>query len=281
MKLVSNCVCCSSAKLVKKIGLFAPFISHRVMDYPLSKLMLGESDIGFPTLYTNSMHCEVCDFVFSQLRFEDEEMARIYKDYRNDSYAEIRNIFEPGYLELNMHIGKSQSERDNRQLVMSEFLSSEIDVEKIHTVLDHGGDAGQHIPKFFENTEKYVYEVSGVDPVEGVKSVDNLNNMKTIDFIMNCNVLEHVPYPKKILKEIKNLCHKDTVLFIDVPSERTEENNYPSFFHEHINYFNEKSISTLLKSEGFQLLKMQTFSIDFGWCQAKSTFVIAKPAWIS
>ena len=133
--------------------------------------------------------------------------------------------------------------------------------------------------KAIPDTEKFVYEVSGVEPVDGVKSVTDLKVMQPVDFIMNCNVLEHIPYPRSLLQEIKHVCHKDTVLFIDVPSERNAENNFPSYFHEHINFFNEKSISTLLKCEGFQVSKIRTYSIDFGWCQAKSTFVMAKPSW--
>jgi SAM-dependent methyltransferase len=225
------------------------------------------------------MHCEVCDFVFSQVRFEGEEMGRIYKEYRNSSYAELRNIFEPGYLQLNEQIGKSLAERANRQIAMVDFLSAEIDVSAVNSVLDHGGDAGQHIPDFFINAEKFVYEVSGVEPVDGVKSVTDLKAMKPLDFIMNCNVLEHIPYPRNLLQEIKHLCHKDTVLFIDVPSERNAENNFPNYFHEHINFFNEKSISVLLKSEGFQVPKIKTYSIDFGYCHGQSTFVLAKPTW--
>jgi SAM-dependent methyltransferase len=249
------------------------------MDYPLTKLTMGEVDIGFPTLFTNSMRCETCDLVFSQIRFEGDEMEKIYKEYRKSTYAELRNIFEPGYFKLNEDIGKSLTEIANRQMAMVDFLSSEIDVRAINSVLDHGGDAGQHIPYIFKNAEKFVYEVSGVEPVEDVKSVTDLKDMQSVDLIMNCNVIEHIPYPRNLVHEIKHLCHKDTVLFIDVPSERKAEKDFPTYFHEHINYFNEKSIRTLLQCEGFQVSKVKTYSIDFGWCQAKSTYVIAKPSW--
>lgn len=249
------------------------------MDYPLSKLKMGESDIGFPTLFTNSLHCEVCDFIFSQVRFENEEMDKIYKEYRNKSYAELRNIFEPGYIQLNEKIGKSKVEISNRQAAMRDFLLTEIDFTKINSVLDHGGDAGQHIPDFFNNAEKIVYEISEVKPINGVKRVSNLSSIKSIDFIMSCNVLEHIPYPRILLQEIKRLCHKDTILFIDVPSERQAGNNFPSYFHEHINFFNEKSLDTLLKFEGFRVSKIKTYSIDFGWSKWQATFAVAKPSW--
>ena len=280
MKLTANCVSCGSNGVDKKIGLFAPFISHRVMDYPAQNLQLGGKEIGPPILFTNAVRCQVCEFVFSQVRFEDTEMSKIYENYRDETYAQLRNTFEPGYSQLNPLIGKSLTEINARQVAMADFFENGRALSHMKIVLDYGGDSGQHIPKFFEDAEKYVYEVSSSTPLEGVKSITDLKDIPSVDFIMCSNVLEHIPYPREVLREIKQLCTKNTKIFIDVPLEIDAVNNFPSIFHEHINYFNEKSLRTMLNIEGFTVSKLNTYSMDFGWCQPKAVFALATPSWL-
>lgn len=58
------------------------------------------------------------------------------------------------------------------------------------------------------------------------------------------------------------------------------ETNFPSIFHEHINYFNKKSLKTMLNIEGFIVSKLSTYSMDFGWCTPKAVFAMATPSWL-
>ncbi len=81
MKIVHQCVVCESKDVTKQIGQFAPFIAHRVCDYPICHLTINGEQI-FPFMLTNSITCNNCGFIFSQIRFEQDEMSRIYKNYR-------------------------------------------------------------------------------------------------------------------------------------------------------------------------------------------------------
>lgn len=274
MKIVNECVCCKSERIQKKLGFFQPFISNKVMDYPVSQINIGNSQPFFPILFTNSIKCLDCNFVFSQVRFEDAEMQKIYSSYRNDEYASLRNIFEPGYIEINKRIGKDPLEIKNRAEALYKFLQSEVDINKIISVLDYGGDSGQHIPSFFSEAQKFVYDVSGVDAAEGVTKITE-DNKNTFDFVMCSNVLEHLPFPLQEFKAIEKWLHKDSIVFIDVPNEMSDLEDHPTVFHEHINYFTEPSITALLEKYGFQIQKIETVHLDFGWVQGKSIFVLA------
>jgi Methyltransferase domain len=281
MKCVRNCVICGSCEITKKIGQFAPFISHRVFDYPIGHLIIGDQP-HFPFIITNALRCNRCGFVFSQLRFDDEEMASIYRDYRGESYVKARNIFEPGYADMNVHIGNCQQEVDSRQRAMHTFLEGVVDRSSIKTVLDYGGDKGQHIPKAFSECKRYVYDISNVGTIDGIAIVNDLTGLGNVDFIMAANVFEHLPYPGDAITNIKKVCGKNTVFFVDVPlemnnSEVISEAEMPSFFHEHINFFTSKSLIALMVNSGFRPLKIEVIEMDFGWTKAKSLFIASAP----
>lgn len=274
MNLVTECVCCGSKRLEKRLGYFQPFISTKVMDYPVYQVDVNGGRF-YPLLFTNSLKCLDCRFVFSQVRFNDEEMASIYKDYRGEDYTALREVYEPGYRRLNDNLGKHPQEVQSRADALQKFIESKVDVGKIESILDYGGDQGQHIPAYFSNARKYVYEVSGVEPIEGVTKITNVSN-GIVDFIICSNVLEHVPYPAKVLDDIVNCMHADTWLFIDVPDEIAAAGEHPVSFHEHINYFTEPSAKALLQKSGFEVLKMETVELDFGYAKARQVFLLAK-----
>jgi hypothetical protein len=267
-------VCCGSKKLEKRLGYFQPFISNKVMDYPAQELNVNGGRF-YPLLFTNSLKCLDCSFVFSQVRFDDEEMGKIYTDYRGESYTALRSIFEPNYAQLNKNLGKHPQEIQSRAAALSSFLQPEIDVGEVSSVLDYGGDQGQHIPDYFSRAKKYVYEVSNVDPIEGVTKFI-LSAGKLVDFIICSNVLEHLPYPAQALDKISNWMHKDTLLFIDVPDEIAAAGEHPISFHEHINYFTEPSAKVLMQKNGFEVLKIKTVELDYGYAQARQVFLLAK-----
>ncbi len=281
MKIVHKCVACGSSHLKTKSGQFAPFIAHRVCEYPLCHININGTPI-FPFMFTNSLECENCGFIFSQIRFEDEELAKIYSNYRGPEYTAIRNTFEPGYANLNALIGSGESELTSRERTMTDFVKDFIDVGAMGNVLDYGGDRGQNIPSLFASANKFVYDVSNPTPVAGVSIVDDLDALEPMDFIMSCNVLEHLPYPGEALDKIKKLCRPETRIFIDVPDELrgAEGSDYDaktSYFHEHINFFSRRSLTALIETHGFRPLKCEQIQMEFGWTTANALYLIAEP----
>ena len=229
----------------------------------------------------NSMLCNQCGLVFSQIRFDADEMGRIYHGYRGEEYVRVRSIFEPWYADL------AKSEKENskaniqlRQEKMYNFLSDFSSFSDIKSVLDYGGDRGQFIPSFFLDAKKFVYEISGFDAVEGVTlltSLKELAALECISFVMCSNVLEHLPFPEDFFRQVDNIVDQNTYLFIDVPydgADVTVHGSHPIFFHEHINYFSQKSLAALLASNGYSLLKIEVVQCNLG--EVKSIFALAQ-----
>ncbi|MGV7211538.1 class I SAM-dependent methyltransferase [Oxalobacteraceae bacterium A2-2] len=280
MKIAHSCPVCHSSNFLKKVGFISPFIAHRVFDLPTVRVEYGGGSFT-PVCFTNSILCNDCTFIFSQLRYEDDEMARIYRDYRSEAYADARNAYEPGYKELNTKIGVNPQETANRMATLKDFLEGEVDTSRLGSVLDYGGDQGQNIPDYPSLVKKYVYEVSGAATVPGVERIAKLSAIGPVDLVMNANVLEHIPYPAEVLNEMKTVCHRDTVVFIDVPNDLTEANPHPEQFHEHINFFNKQSLATLMRANGFEVLKVEDVVCDLGWVQARSIYLLARPMWFA
>jgi len=94
MHLSYSCANCQSEKITKQLGWIRPFVSHRMFDLSLEKDMVGGKEI-FPFLYTNSIYCIECGFIFSQIRPDDVEMKRYYSGYFLGDYVVTRTKFEP------------------------------------------------------------------------------------------------------------------------------------------------------------------------------------------
>ena len=243
-----NCLCCNSLNLLFAESCFAPFIVERAV---------------LQSNLTNRVTCEDCGFVFAHYRFTDEEMDRIYRHYRSEEYINDRDAFEPGYRNIKMVI-----EVDSREKAMQDFLGK-IDAAR---VLDYGGDRGQYIPSMFDTSAKYVYDISNVEPMDGVQKLSELNG--SFDFIMLSGVLEHLPDPLAILKMLKNVCSK--YIFIAVPAKKDPSSPAPSRFHEHINFFTEKSLNEIVSRAGFNVLKCEKVTMDIGWCQETAHFLLGE-----
>lgn len=281
MHIVNHCVGCGSSHITKKIAMFAPYIAHKVFDYVTGHVSVAGGPPSLPGLFTNSITCEQCGFVFSQLRFDSDEMNRIYRGYRSAEYVRVRELYEPGYGLLNAKMVEPEIEAGNRQLSMQHFLDGLIQAAQTQAVLDFGGDKGQHIPTMFSHCQRYVYDISNLNSVDGVTITNDLSSIGKVDFVMASNVLEHLPYPGKALDEIRRVCDADTLVFVDVPLEMNDSpvvdhDKTPMLFHEHCNYFNSRSLTAMMKAHGFTPLKLAVLNVDFGWASGNQIFIAAK-----
>lgn len=279
MKVVFNCVNCGSADISKKIGRFAQFMAYRMFDYP-REIQTPVGPIP-PALMTNAATCRECGFVFSQLRPDADELSRVYQGYRTEDYVRDRSFFEPGYRKIHPLIGDGGVEIEVRQAAANGFLRDVVDVSSIKRVLDYGGDRGQHIPAMFAKCERLVYEISDSVVVPGVRLIKSLRDVEDVDFVIAANVMEHVSYPMEIMREIKSVCHKDTMVFLDVPLEMkddadVDDSGNPVLFHEHINYFTTRSLTALIERSGFSLLKVARIPLDLGWQRATALYALAR-----
>ena len=116
-----------------------------------------------------------------------------------------------------------------------------------------------------------IYDISRKDVVDGVNTVNiETAKLKHYDLIICSNVLEHIPYPKKTLDEIKMVMKDECILYVEIPYEkivRDFKNPMEVLFkkkhwHEHINFFNETSIKRLVSLCDYEIIKMKALKIN-------------------
>ena len=226
------------------------------------------------------------------------ECKKLYANYRDEAYQKQRQKYECWYTkEINELIGKDHIEIKNRNENLTRILKRNITGE-IKSVLDFGGDKGQFIPEILKSAEKFVYEISGVTPVDGIKSLTTIKGCKkqNYDLILCSHVLEHAAKPEETIKEIKSLLQKGQYLYVELPfdspffkkpfsnlhflfNKHFKFSNLIKHFiylkktpnthimNEHINFFTPKSINKLLEKEGFKILSSTNKTLNLGWKQ--------------
>jgi hypothetical protein len=227
-----------------------PFVAHRALGYSEGELPLE--------LPTRSLQCQGCGLVFSQLRLE-AEMGSLYQDYRGEQYTRIREGLEPGYAALNAKLVWNPEIAEARDRILTAFLADVAPPEAVPTLLDYGGDKGQYIPKVYLGCNPEVFDVSGVEPVAGVR-VKFPFTTAAYSLVLCQHVLEHVAWPRETMKTLFKdwvgswLC---IVVPLECPDRIREPHEQPIYFHEHINYFTTEALQRLCRDTGFRVLKTE------------------------
>jgi hypothetical protein len=172
-------------------------------------------------------------------------------------------------------------------------------------VLDFGGDRGDLIADLVPAKRRFVYEISGVDPVAGVEPLRNLEECKQnqFDLIVTSNVLEHVGSPCDLIGQIASIANSNTLVFNEVPYEsvtdiRTRLKRVaqagvlaathpavawhvlrPGMFnlmHEHVNYFSQRSLDRLMEVSGFKILASGDYAASEGFLGERVVWSLAQ-----
>jgi O-methyltransferase len=78
-----ECPICGSTAQVISYGIVAPFLTE-----------LFNLPVGYTSRYCQ---CDSCNLVFFDLRYEDDQMSLLYSNYRSDDYLDLRRQWEPWY----------------------------------------------------------------------------------------------------------------------------------------------------------------------------------------
>jgi len=232
-----KCVACHSTNITTAPAKLARFVAWKALDVPV------DADIE-----VQGMQCLDCSFVGSVDRFLPQEEHNLYNDYRGTEYTRIRTICEPEYPKITEFIEHDYC--DNRKIGISALIKKHVDVTKITNMLDYGGDTGSMIPDTLVDSNKYVYDISEVPTIPGVKKYNQYKSDQPFNFIMCCHVLEHKPDPDDLLEDIKRFGNANTWFYFEVPNN---PNPFIGTFHEHINFFNLTSLTALLERNGFRI----------------------------
>lgn len=211
MRTRQACVVCGSTALDGYPAVLSPFIAER---------------IGRAATACCLVECRACSHRFFDAALDDAEMQRLYAGYRDPEYLRVRNRWEPWYTDrVNAAIGNDSAEIASRSQALGEYLRRWVPPEVLAgSVLDYGGDRGQFIPPGVGAT-RYLYEVSGQPPVDGVVAVRDASALKdlALDLVLLCHVLEHVAAPEEFLATLRRELgsrNEGHWLYVEVPLER-------------------------------------------------------------
>ena len=263
---VSNCVVCDGEIREIKRALVAPFLAKRIWNRK--------------AFCVDLVQCQACGFTFYNPRLDDDELRRLYANYRTDEYQRMRYAFEPWYTrKFNTELA-SEASYKVRRAKLTPILHQYLADRKIKRVLDHGGDRGDLIVGLLDGAEGFVYDISGIPPATGVTAVSDPAACKA-DLIINSNVLEHVGFPRILVSDILHASPSGGLVFLEVPCEtplgvsriarRVAQIGLTSLtrptvapqvirpsslymLHEHINYFTEASLTALMRSSGGKII---------------------------
>lgn len=234
-----------------------PFVAQRALGWEPCEITpewgLRDLPLGHAHALCTTLHCPACGTLFLDMRFDDSEMARLYRDYRGNEYEAQREHFEPGYTTR------------NRALVAGDAHIPEIDaflrprLPARPAVLDWGGDTGLNTPLRREAALHHVLDISGRPLVDGAVAVAAPQG--TYDVIVLAHVLEHVPEPGSLIDQVRAAMAARTRLYVEVPFEvlmRAAETDGTAWrrkrhWHEHINFFSPVGLRRLLEGHGLQV----------------------------
>jgi len=199
MRLAQECPACGNAAFrILDRGSLAPFVSYRT---------------GIDAALGVSCECDRCGLRFCRVRFEDDEIARMYADYRGETYNAERDRFEPGY---STTFGHLNDPRDSIPMI-EEWLPI-----TPSRVLDIGGNDGRNTP---HGDRAVIWDVSDTEP-------DGL-----FDLVVMAHVLEHAPYPRDMAATARRYLAPGGVIFVEVPVDPPVDG-----WHEHIQQFSKQAL---------------------------------------
>lgn len=265
-RVADQCVCCGSIELNTAPAILMPFVAHRAFGW--APVAIDESwglrtvPTGMAYTVCRSMQCGKCGLLFSDIRFADDEMTRLYKDYRGAEYTALREQYEPGYTLRNEAL---QGSIDYGEL-LSRFLEPLLPNEPL-AILDWGGDSGKNTPLRYRARQHDVYDISDNPVIAGVRAVSREQAIEhRYDLIVCSNVLEHVSYPSDLLEDMRRVMDPQTLLYVELPFEEVMRQHgdmaiaHKKHWHEHINFFSPNAIRTLLANVGLSVVALNTDS---------------------
>lgn len=279
--VATQCACCGSRNLKKSPAVLMPFVAHRAMGWAPVKI---DADWGLQTVpegmafsICNSVFCDDCGFLFLDIRFSDNELSALYAGYRDEAYTTLRETYEPGYTLRNNRLNAGINFMEEVEAFISPHLSLPA------RILDWGGDTGKNTPFRDGKNAIDVYDISDKECLEGVRRVTReAIDERGYDLIVNSHVLEHVPYPAEMIREMASVMDEGTVLYIEMPYEdimsgadgARDLHLKKRHWHEHVNFFSKESLGKMLEANGLQQIAYRELKAD-GGAHCASVFQIA------
>jgi hypothetical protein len=288
---VNECRNCGRSELqdLGRIGKVAPFFLKRVLGAQLraprspnalkQKLrdlvalpMSYFSRVTSQFAFVEMQLCTHCSFIQTTIPFHDDDIMRLYLDYRSPSYNRERIHYEPEYAAIASAIGQDQIEVRVRTEALTAFLRERVKTTDRHTILDYGGSDGRFIPDI--PGSKFVYEISSMNPLPGVTRIKSESELGTYSIVLLAHVTEHVTHPLNLVRKLSAYIEPGGFLYIETPQEVTDQeraelrrlvSRLDIGIHEHINYYCVPAVAALLEAAGYTVAAIESAPVDVGW----------------
>jgi hypothetical protein len=268
-RIATQCVCCGSDSLKSSPAILMPFVADRTFGWGPVTIdeTWGLSTIKNGNAYSicKSLYCDDCGLLFLDIRFSESELTNLYENYRGKEYNSLREKYEQGYTLRNDTLNAGIIYIQDIEDFLMPHLSFPI------SILDWGGDTGKNTPFKNKNETFDIYEISNKEVIDGARRISkNEASSKKYTLIVCSNVLEHVPYPSDLLSDITQSMSKESILYIEVPIESVVLNNnndlhiIKKHWHEHINFYSEKSLYSLVENVGLEVKALKRLQVTNG-----------------
>src|ERR1017187_1843256 len=267
------------------VGNLAPFFLKRVLQielvtrrssHPLKRLLQRITAFAQPLVSrinptvaaVELQSCLNCSFVQTKVPFTEEGISRLYSDYRSDSYNAERSRYEPSYATIAAEVGQYRKGNLDRIGALTQWVQSKVDL-KGKSMLDYGGADGQFLPAL--EGDKYVFEISDIEPAEGVVRICDEALLHTYSYVQLSHVLEHVTEPLQMVKRVATYLAEDGYLLVEVPQdlsaallEQAQTGTIDVFLtvHEHINNYSLLSVQKLIATAGLEIVALEAIQVE-------------------
>lgn len=210
----------------------------------------------------------------------DSDNLRTILDLGNQSPANNYNITEKFPLKLNVCLDCSHAQISHSidpdilfkdypymsgvSKTMLEYYDQFAKGVKGKTVYEIACNDGAQLDAF----KKYGFQTFGIDPAQNLHRATLKKGHKvtcgyfpkdamdrTFDVIVAQNVLAHNPNPYEFLLGCKKIMHKDSILMVQTSQAKMIENHqFDTIYHEHISFFNSRSIAKLLSRVDMEMI---------------------------
>lgn len=284
---MDRCRNCGDANLRELgfVGALAPFFLKRVLNvelvtrtssHPLKRLLQRLTAFArpmmariHPTVAAVELQCCLgCSFVQTKVPFTEEAIGQLYSDYRSDSYNAERCHYEPSYAAIAHEVGQYQSDGFDRVDSLTRWLQGKVDLQG-KSMLDYGGADGRFLPVI--EGDKYVFEVSNIEPARGVVRIPDESLLRTYSYIQLAHVLEHVTEPLKMVRRVSNYLADGGLLLVEVPQDfdtglierlQTGRTDVCMTVHEHINNYCLLSVRKLMAAADLEVISVEEIQIE-------------------
>lgn len=270
--IAQHCICCLGPRLDKSAAVLMPFVAKRVFDHEPVQITAdwGLRDLQPGMAYTlcNSVQCQDCGALFLDFRFTEAQMNALYRGYRDDFYTRQRDRYEPGYAAVAAYYQGRAAYLE----AVERWLEPQLCATP--AVLDWGGDSGINTPFLGRSRLTHVVDISHVPTVDGAEAITPEQVRHThYDLVACSQVLEHVPDPRALLQTMLTALSPGSLLYLEVPHEALVREHPGSLelaplkrhWHEHINFFTEQALRTLVEAMGLQVLATTSIDVNLGW----------------